>query len=121
MVSTSARLGGAILIGAGVFQFTSLKSACLRHCRSPMDLLLVHWREGTWGALVMGLRYGTFCLGCCWLLMCVLFVTGVMNLIWVVVLTLVVLFEKALPRGLWVARFAGVGMIGWGVWLAVRG
>jgi predicted metal-binding membrane protein len=120
MTTSSARLGGAILIAAGVFQLTPLKRACLAHCQSPLGFLLSHWRDGTAGALRMGIAHGTYCLGCCWALMCVLFVVGVMNLAWVAALAGFVLLEKIGPAGVIVARVAGVAMIVGGalVWSA---
>lgn len=119
MVSTSHLLGGAILIAAGVFQLTPLKHACLSHCRSPLGFLVTEWREGTRGAFVMGLRHGTYCVGCCWLLMAVLFVTGVMSLLWVAIISAFVLIEKLAPSGQWVARTAGVLLAGYGLWMAI--
>lgn len=120
MATSSARLGGTILIAAGVYQLTPFKGACLTHCRSPLGFLMSHWRDGKAGALRMGIEHGTYCLGCCWALMCVLFVVGVMNLAWVAALTIVVLLEKIGPAGVFVARVAGVAMIASGalVWSA---
>ena len=118
MSASSARLGGAILIAAGVYQLTPFKGACLTHCRSPLGFLLSHWRDGTIGALRMGIAHGTYCVGCCWALMGVLFVVGVMNLVWVAAMTVFVLVEKIGPAGAIVARVAGVLMIAAGalVW-----
>src|SRR5580765_668223 len=87
-------VAGALFIGAGVYQLTPFKNACLEHCRTPMDFLMSHWREGTGGAFQMGLRHGLYCLGCCWALMALLFAVGVMNLIWVAVLTVFILAER---------------------------
>lgn len=117
MVSTSPLLGGAILIAAGVFQWTPLKHACLSHCRSPLGFLMSEWREGARGAFVMGLGHGTYCVGCCWLLMAVLFVTGVMNLLWVAIIAAFVLIEKLAPSGVWAARTAGILLAGYGLWM----
>jgi predicted metal-binding membrane protein len=114
-------VAGTLLVLAGVFQWTPLKRACLTHCRSPFHFLGTGWREGTAGALLMGLRHGAWCLGCCWLLMALLFVAGVMNLAWVAVLAGLVLAEKAAPAGPLLGRAAGVGLCGWGVWLLARG
>ena len=111
MTSSSARLSGAILIAAGVYQLTPFKGACLTHCRSPLGFLMSHWRDGTAGALRMGIAHGVYCLGCCWALMAVLFVVGVMNLFWVAVITIFVLIEKIGPAGAVIARVAGVAMI----------
>lgn len=119
MVSTSAALGGGLLVVAGVFQWTPLKRACLTACRSPMTFLMRDWREGTRGALVMGLRHGSFCVGCCWAIMALLFVAGVMNLVWVAAIAAFVLVEKVAPAGEWVGRIAGIVLVGWGLWLLV--
>lgn len=107
MAASSPLVGGAILVEAGLYQLTNWKRTCLTHCRSPLNFLMTHWRDGRRGALEMGLRHGTFCLGCCWMLMCVLFVVGVMNLVWVAALTTFVLLEKIGPRGILVSRVAG--------------
>ena len=120
MASSSGRLSGAILIAAGVYQLTPWKGKCLTHCRSPLGFLMTHWRDGGVGAFRMGASHGAYCLGCCWALMCVLFVVGVMNLVWVGVLTAFVLVEKVGPAGVWVARVAGVAMIVGGMVVALR-
>jgi predicted metal-binding membrane protein len=107
MASTSPVLGGILLVAAGVFQFTPLKRACLGHCRSPMSFLMSHWRDGRWATLVMGLEHGAYCVGCCWMLMALLFVTGVMNLLWVAVIAAFVLVEKTTTLGERLSRIAG--------------
>ena len=107
MVSTSPMLGGVILIAAGVFQLTPLKHVCLKHCRSPVQFISSSWRKGTSGALIMGLQHGTYCLGCCWVLMLLLFFGGVMNLLWIGVLSIFVLLEKVLPAGVAFGRISG--------------
>jgi predicted metal-binding membrane protein len=107
MVSTSPLLGGILLLAAGVFQWTPLKYTCLKHCRSPMGFLMTDWREGARGALMMGLKHGSYCTGCCWFLMALLFVAGVMNLLWVTAIMVFVLVEKIAPRGDLVGRVAG--------------
>jgi predicted metal-binding membrane protein len=117
MVSTSPILGGVLLIGAGIFQFTPLKHTCLAHCRTPLGFFMTEWREGTQGALLMGLRHGSFCVGCCWLLMALLFVAGVMNLLWVATIAAYVLIEKVVPEGRWVSRAIGSLVIVWGTWM----
>ena len=117
MASASPVLGGALLIVAGVFQWTPLKRACLGHCRSPLNFVMTGWREGARGAFLMGLKHGTYCTGCCWILMALLFVAGVMNLWWVAILTVLVLVEKAVPKGQLVGNIAGALLVGWGVWL----
>jgi len=114
--STSPMLGGIILVSAGVFQWTDLKQRCLKHCRSPLNFLLNEWREGRMGALIMGLRHGLFCLGCCWALMALLFVTGVMNLLWVALIGIFVLVEKLVPFQRWVSGVAGALLVSWGIW-----
>ncbi|MBI1848593.1 MAG: DUF2182 domain-containing protein [Candidatus Rokubacteria bacterium] len=111
MLATSPVLGGSLLVAAGVFQWSRLKAACLANCRSPLAFLMTEWREGARGAFVMGLRHGTYCVGCCWLLMALLFVAGVMNLVWVVALAAFVLAEKAVPGGGRVARAAGILLV----------
>ena len=114
MASTSPFLGGALLLAAGVFQWSPIKYACLSHCRSPLGFIMTEWREGTKGALMMGLRHGAFCLGCCWVLMALLFVLGVMNLLWIAALAGFVLLEKVAPAGHWVGRLTGLLLMGWG-------
>src|SRR5437016_5062959 len=98
MMSSSALLGGALLLGAGAFQFTPLKQSCLTHCRGPLEFIMTRWREGSSGAFRMGLEHGAFCTGCCWALMALLFVAGVMNILWIAALTLLVCAEKMLDR-----------------------
>lgn len=121
MVSASPWLGGGLLIAAGFYQWFQVKDACLSQCRSPLGFLSAEWREGTGGALVMGIRHGGFCVGCCWLLMALLFVAGVMNLLWVAALAIFVLAEKLGPSGRGLGRAAGLLMIGWGAWVIVAG
>ena len=117
MTTSSTRLGAAILIAAGIYQLTPFKGTCLTHCRSPLGFLMSHWRDGSAGAMRMGMALGSYCLGCCWALMCVLFVVGVMNLMWVAAIAIFVLLEKIGPAGTLVARVAGVAMIVRGVYL----
>ncbi len=117
MASTSSLLGAGLLLAAGIYQLTPFKNACLRHCRSPVHSLMQHWRRGTSGAFMMGFHHGVYCIGCCWLLMALLFVFGVMNLVWIAVLSVFVLLEKVVPRGELVARVAGVGFIVAGVFV----
>ena len=115
MATSSAYVAGTILIGAGAYQLTPVKDGCLTQCRSPLGFLLSNWRDGSGGAFLMGLRHGAFCLGCCWALMGVLFVVGVMNLVWVGALTVFILLEKIGPMGARVARVGGVALIALGV------
>jgi predicted metal-binding membrane protein len=117
MVPTAVWLGAAILIAAGLWQVTPIKHACLRHCRSPIGFLTGHWRAGSAGAFRMGLEHGTYCLGCCWFLMALLFFGGVMNLWWIGGLAAYVLMEKVSPIGHWLGYIVGVGLIAWGAYL----
>jgi predicted metal-binding membrane protein len=119
MASESPLLGGGLLILAGVYQWLPVKAACLSHCRSPLGFFSTEWREGVSGALVMGFRHGTYCVGCCWALMALLFVAGVMNLLWVVAIAGLVLTEKVVPNGRLLGRIIGVLLVGWGLWMVV--
>ena len=107
-------VSGTTLVVAGLYQLSPLKNACLAHCRAPAGFLSRHWRPGASGALRLGLLHGAFCMGCCWMLMAVLFVGGVMNLAWIAALSLLVLAEKVLAAGAWVGRVAGIVLIAWG-------
>jgi len=108
-----------VLAAAGTYQLSPLKDACLAQCRNPAQFLVRHYRPGRAGALAMGLRHGAFCVGCCWLLMALLFVSGVMNVLWVVAIAGFVLAEKLLPGGRTLGRLAGLVLVGWGAWLVV--
>ncbi len=119
MWSTSAGLTAAFLVAAGVYQLSPLKHVCLDHCRSPALFLSKHWRKGRWGALRMGVDHGLFCVGCCWFLMALLFVGGIMNLVWIAGLAIFVLIEKVAPHGQWFARASGAGFILAGVYVLV--
>ncbi|KPK06805.1 MAG: hypothetical protein AMJ64_08275 [Betaproteobacteria bacterium SG8_39] len=110
-------LGAALLIGAGLFQFAPLKDVCLDKCRTPLGFIMTEWRDGRRGALVMGLRHGAYCTGCCWALMALLFVGGVMNLLWVAALALFVLIEKVVPAGGRLGKAGGILLIAWGAWI----
>jgi predicted metal-binding membrane protein len=114
MAFGNAVLASTVLIAAGVYQWTPLKDACLRHCRSPTEFLIRHWYRGTFGAVRIGVRHGFFCLGCCWMLMTLLFVGGLMNFAWVGAIALLVFLEKILPWGGWRSRLAGVILVIWG-------
>ena len=111
--SDSAPLSAAVLAAAGVYQLSPLKGACLRHCRGPVEFLTQHWRPGWFGALRMGLRNGVYCVGCCWILMAMLFVGGVMNVAWIAALTLLVLVEKVAPSGEAIGKIAGGVLLAW--------
>jgi predicted metal-binding membrane protein len=111
MVSSSVELGAALLITAGIYQFTPLKDACLKHCQSPIMYLAANYKKGNAKAFQLGLKHGSYCLGCCWVLMGLLFLGGVMNLLWILAITLFVLAEKLLPPALHGTRLSGVTMI----------
>ena len=115
MGSQSRWLSGGVLFAAGVYQFSPLKSACLSHCRAPAVFLSRHWRPHALGALRLGAMHGGFCVGCCCMLMALLFVGGAMNLVWIAALSVLVLVEKLVPPGQWVGRGAGLILIAWGV------
>jgi len=115
MTSASPLLGGVLLIAAGLYQWLPLKGACLSHCRSPLGFFAAEWREGATGALAMGFRHGIHCVGCCWLLMGLLFVAGVMNLLWIAAIAGFVLVEKGVPGGRIVGRLAGAALVVWGL------
>lgn len=115
MGSRSRWLSGAVLIAAGLYQLSPLKNACLSHCRAPAAFLSRHWRPRTLGALRLGAMHGAFCVGCCGMLMALLFVGGAMNLVWVAALAALALVEKTLPHGRWVGRGTGTVLIAWGV------
>jgi predicted metal-binding membrane protein len=110
-------LAAVFLAVAGTYQFTPLKHACLSRCQSPLGFLFTQWRDGAWGAAQMGVRYGAYCIGCCWALMAVLFVVGVMNLLWVALLAIFVLLEKTVLRGPWPSRMTGAALIAWALYL----
>jgi predicted metal-binding membrane protein len=119
MKSSSPPLAGGLLMAAGAFQWTRWKHACLNHCRSPLQFLLHDWREGSAGALAMGVKHGAFCAGCCWMLMALLFVAGVMNMLWVAAITVLVLLEKVAPQRWRLGHGAGALLVAWGVWVIV--
>ena len=120
MALASRDAAAGLLIAAGIYQLTPFKDACLGRCRSPAAFLSRHYEPGSTGAFRLGVLHGAYCVGCCWLLMSLLFVGGVMNLIWVASLTLLVAAEKLLPGGHWLARIAGIAMIVWGAALIFR-
>lgn len=110
-------IGGSLLLAAGVFQFSPIKYLCLTECRTPMSFLMGDWREGQRGALTMGVKQGIYCLGCCWVLMSLLFVLGVMNLLWIAALAGFVLIEKVAPGRSWINRTSGALLLAWGIWM----
>ncbi|WNC69371.1 DUF2182 domain-containing protein [Thalassotalea nanhaiensis] len=111
MDSANIQFSALILIVAGIYQFSAFKQQCLNLCRSPLSLLTGDWQEGIKGAVSLGIKHGSYCVGCCWFLMAILFVTGVMNLQWILILTLVVLVEKALPKGEIISKYLGALLI----------
>jgi predicted metal-binding membrane protein len=121
MASASQVFGGIVLIAAGIYQWTPLKDRCLAHCQSP---LLFIQRQGGFhrdpsGSLRLGLRHGAYCVGCCWVLMALLFVGGVMNVLWIATISAFVLIEKIVPVGRLISRIAGAGFVAAGTWLVV--
>jgi predicted metal-binding membrane protein len=118
--STSVVLSVALLLLAGTFQFTSFKDACLTQCRSPFPFFLAKWRDGDLAAFVLGMQHGSYCVGCCWALMGLMFVFGAMNLLWMGALSLFMLGEKIAPASWHLNRSAGVVLILWGIFLATR-
>jgi len=113
--SRNGLLSSLVLISAGAYQLSPLKHTCLRHCRGPIHFLTQHWHPGRTGALRMGFEHGAWCVGCCWMLMALLFVGGVMNLVWIALLAVLVLIEKIAPGGALVSRISGVVLIAWGI------
>ena len=112
VVDASPILGGALLAAAGLYQASPLKETCIRHCRAPIVFVTHYWRAGIAGAFRMGLRHGAYCIGCCWILMGLLFVVGVMNLVWVAAISAFVLLEKVTALGSMPGRWvSGVGLV----------
>lgn len=120
MAVTSAVVGGGLLAAAGLYQMSPLKAACLRKCQAPLMFFARNWQRGHYGAFRMGLSHGLYCLGCCWVLMGLLFYGGVMELRWIVGLALYVAVEKLIPAGNRLSRFTGILLIGWGAWTVYR-
>lgn len=121
MISKSPALGAALLIAAGVYQLLPIKNQCLKHCRGPIQFIADHWKPGAVGTFRMGLEHGVFCLGCCWVLMLLLFVGGVMNLVWIAAITVFVLLEKVMPFGDAGGRVTGVAMMAAGAFALLLG
>jgi predicted metal-binding membrane protein len=115
LMENAPRIGGAILVIAGLYQLSPLKNVCLSKCRTPLQFLLTSWHDGYAGAFRMGIEHGVFCLGCCWLLFVILFPLGLMNLAVMALVTALIFAEKALPIGRQISRLAGVGLIVYGV------
>lgn len=119
MASANILLGAVVLIAAGLYQWTPIKDACLAQCQSPFRFLMSHggFRSNVQGCLNLGFLHGIYCVGCCWVLMALLFVVGVMNVLWIALLALLVLLEKLTPWGRWVARVAGAACVVAGTWM----
>lgn len=113
----STLIGAGLLISAGIWQLTPWKESCLTRCRAPIQFLSENWQSGTMGALQMGLKHGLFCLGCCWLLMALLFYGGIMNLLWIIGLAIFILIEKLTPANLYFSRYSGTVLIASGILL----
>lgn len=121
MGSAQPLIAGGFLIGAGLFQWSSLKNACLKKCQSPLNFLLNEWRGGSAGALIMGLHHGVFCIGCCWMLMLLMFVGGVMNLLWMIAIAFYVLAEKLVLKMQHWGRFTGILLVAAGALIILGG
>jgi predicted metal-binding membrane protein len=117
--AAAARIGGAILVAAGLYQLTPLKELCLAKCRTPVSFIMTSWRDGTAGALCMGLAHGGYCLGCCWLLFVMLFPLGIMNIAAMAVVTLLIFAEKTLPWSRAIARGTAVVLVVYGAGVVV--
>ena len=120
MVTTNKILGGIILIASGIFQFTSLKHKCLNYCLNPIDFIHLNWREGRKGAFRMGIENGVYCLGCCWVLMILLFLAGIMNLLWIALIALFILIEKNSTNAKWISFLAGIVLTAYGTFVLVK-
>ncbi len=116
-MTMSPILAGAVLIIAGIYQWTPLRDACMSHCRSPFGFFLSNWAEGSRGAYTMGVRHGLYCVGCCWALMALAFVFGVMNLLWMALMAAFLLLERTIFTGAWLGKAAGVCLMAWGIWV----
>ena len=112
-------IGGSTFVAAGIYEWSPPKARCLANCRNTREFLASHWRPGVIGALRVGVRHGAYCLGCYWALMLLLFAVDALNLIWVAALSLLVLLQKLLPRGEWIARASGFVMLAIGIYLIV--
>lgn len=119
MVSANRALSSGVLIAAGIYQMLPVKELCLTNCRNPLSFLTMRWRPGAIGAFRMGIEHGIYCVGCCWVLMLLLFVAGVMNLLWVALIAAFVFAEKLLPWPRYTSRFASVALMTAGVLVAL--
>ena len=123
MVAASGRIGGSVLMAAGIYQFTPMKNKCLRQCQSPFAFIAANggFKQGVGNSIRLGIRHGLYCIGCCWLLMALLFVGGVMNILWIAAIAIHVLIEKAVIAGRAIALLTGTALAVTGLWLLLRG
>jgi predicted metal-binding membrane protein len=121
MTSTNRVFSGVVLLAAGLYQLTPIKNACLHQCQAPLAFIQRYggFRKSAFGSLALGLRHGAYCVGCCWVLMALLFVTGVMNVIWIAALTIFVLLEKIIPAGRLLSLVAGAAFAAAGIWMVI--
>lgn len=117
MGTANVVFGGIIMIVVGMYQWTPYKDACLRLCQTPLGFLMTRWRDGIGGAFRMGLSHGVYCVGCCWALMLLMYVGGIMNLLWMAALAVLMLAEKITPPNSWLPRIVGVMLVTWGGWV----
>src|SRR5207248_442057 len=115
LMENAARLGGVVLLVAGLYQLSPLKNICLSKCRTPLQFILSSWRDGYGGSFRMGLEHGAYCLGCCWLLFVILFPLGIMNIAVMALVTVFIFAEKSLPSGRLISQIAGIGLIAYGI------
>lgn|SRR3989338_1147710 len=108
-------VGGSLLIAAGIYQLTPLKSSCLKNCQTPLNFIMENWRYGKKGALIMGFKHGFYCVGCCWVLMLLLFAAGVMNILWIALIALFIFTEKIIAKGRWINYISGIALILFGL------
>ena len=122
MEGASDIFSGVVLIAAGIYQWTPLKDICLRQCQAPWLFIQRHggFRSDIAGTLGLGMRHGGYCIGCCWVLMALLFVGGVMNVLWIAAIAMLVLAEKVIPAGRAISRTAGAALVAAGVWLLAQ-
>lgn len=114
LADNAGRIGGEVLIAAGLYQLSPLKTMCLSKCRSPMSFILTSWRDGPGGSFRMGVEHGAYCFGCCWLLFAILFPLGMMNVAAMALITLLIFAEKSTPIGMQVAKFGALALVGYG-------
>ncbi|MEE2709674.1 MAG: DUF2182 domain-containing protein, partial [Gemmatimonadota bacterium] len=111
---------GGLLVTAGVYQWTPIKESCLKHCRTPLGFFVTSWKDGDLGAVYMGFTHGLFCVGCCWALMSLSFVAGIMNLLWMAGVTVYILIDHTVTGGSWLGRLLGFSLVGWGLWYMLK-